>query len=102
MLDISSVPIVYTALNLVLAMAMYTLMARFLLMIVFDDDSQTVFWKVFRQVSDPLIRLVGAVTPAVVPTGVQILFGIVWIVGIRVLILLTFISFGWISLGGVQ
>jgi uncharacterized protein YggT (Ycf19 family) len=102
MLDISSIPVSYTVLNFVLAMAMYTLMARFILAIFFDETSTVVIWKVFRQVTDPMLQLFRTVTPAVVPGGLVMLFALVWIVGLRLLLLLTYLAYGWINLGAVS
>jgi uncharacterized protein YggT (Ycf19 family) len=102
MLDISTIPVSYTALNFVLAMAMYTLMARFVLGIFFDEGSTLVIWKVFRQVTDPMLRLFRILTPAVVPGGLVMVFALVWIVGLRLLLLLTYLANGWINLGGAS
>jgi hypothetical protein len=100
MLDVSSIPFSYTAINFVLAMAMYTLMARFVMSIFIADGSTMVLWRVFRQVTDPILRFFRVITPAVVPGGLLILFSIVWIMGARLFLLLTFLSYGWINLGG--
>ena len=100
MLDLSTIPFSYTALNFLLAMVMYTLMARFLLGIFFDASSGVVIWKVFQQITDPVLRFVKFFTPAVVPFGLLLLFGIVWTIGLRLLLLVTYLSFGWMRLGG--
>jgi uncharacterized protein YggT (Ycf19 family) len=100
MLDLTTIPLSYTVLNFVLAMAMYTLIARFILGIFFDAQSNVVIWKAFQQISDPILRLVRFFTPAIVPFGLIILFGVFWTIGLRLLLLLTYLSFGWISLGG--
>jgi uncharacterized protein YggT (Ycf19 family) len=102
MLDISSIPISYTVVNFVLAMAMYTLIARFILGIFFDAGSSIVIWKVFQQVTDPMLQLFRVMTPAVVPGGLVILFGLIWIIGLRLLLLLTYLAYGWINLGAAQ
>jgi hypothetical protein len=99
MLDISSIPVSYTAINFVLAMAMYTLMARFVLGIFFNSSSGVVLWKVFQQVTDPILKAFSFITPAVVPGGLLLLFAIVWIIAARLLLLLTYLSYGWLKLG---
>jgi hypothetical protein len=102
MIDISSIPLTYTVTNFVLAMIMYTLMARFILGIFFDASSGMVIWKVFQQVTDPVLRAVRLVTPAVVPFGLVLIFAILWVIALRLLLLLTFIANGWINLGGAS
>ena len=102
MLDLSTIPLSYTVLNFALAMAMYTLLARFILGIFFDAGSTIVIWKVFQQISDPIIALVRFVTPAVVPFGLVLIFGVIWTIGLRLLLLLTYLQYGWIQLGGAS
>jgi uncharacterized protein YggT (Ycf19 family) len=102
MLDVSSIPIGYTVINFVLAMAMYTLMARFILAIFFDQDSTVVIWKVFRQVTDPMLQAFRYITPAVVPGGLVMLFALIWLLGARLLLLLTYLAYGWINLGAAS
>jgi uncharacterized protein YggT (Ycf19 family) len=99
MLDVASIPVSYTVLNFVLAMAMYTLMARFVLAIFFDETSGMVIWKVFRQITDPMLLAFRAITPAVVPGGLVMLFALVWIIAARLMLLLFYLSNGWINLG---
>jgi hypothetical protein len=100
MLDVASIPLSYTVLNFLLAMAMYTLMARFVLAIFFHDSSNMVIWKVFRQVTDPVLRLFQYITPAVVPAGLVMIFALVWIIAARLALLLVYLSNGWLNLGG--
>jgi hypothetical protein len=88
--------------NLVLAAAMYTLLGRFLLSIVFDRGSPMVIWRVFVQITNPIIAAVRFVTPALVPEGLVIIFGVVWLLALRMLLLLTLLSAGVVQLGGVS
>ena len=50
----------YQAPNLALAALMYTLLGRFLLSLVFPDDSEKVIWRTFRQITQPVIEAVQA------------------------------------------
>jgi YggT family protein len=70
--------------NLLLAMAMYTLIGRFVLSFIFAPDNQAAFWRVFQQISDPLIVVTAIVTPAVVPRLLLPLVGFVWAFLLRV------------------
>ncbi len=88
--------------NLILAAAMYTLLGRFLLSIVFDRNSQMVIWRVFVQITDPIVAAVRFVTPQLVPEGLVVIFGVVWLIALRMLLLLTLLSFGVIQLGGAS
>jgi uncharacterized protein YggT (Ycf19 family) len=69
--------------NFILAAAMYTLLGRFLLSIVFENDNPMVLWRVFKQVTDPIVNAVRLVTPAIVPARVVILFAVLWCLALR-------------------
>lgn len=70
--------------NLVLAAAMYTLIGRFLLSLVFPPDSDRVIWRVFVQATDPVVKTVGLVTPRIVPPRLLVLLAAVWCFAARV------------------
>jgi uncharacterized protein YggT (Ycf19 family) len=80
--------------NFILAAAMYTLLGRFLLSLVFDDNSSMVLWRVFRQVTDPILIAVKLVTPAVVPIRVVILFAVLWCLALRMAVFVLFRMYG--------
>lgn len=82
--------------NLVLAAAMYTLLGRFLLSLVFQPDSDKVIWRVFAQVTDPVVRGVGLLTPQVVPERLVVLLAVVWVFLARVLLFFVLRSYGLI------
>jgi uncharacterized protein YggT (Ycf19 family) len=85
----------YTIPNFILAAAMYTIMGRYLLSLVFKPDSQMVIWRVFAQVTDPILNFVRGLTPQVVPAGLVMVFSIFWIVLLRVVLLIAAIVFGF-------
>jgi uncharacterized protein YggT (Ycf19 family) len=74
--------------NLLLAAVMYTLLGRLVLSVVFHPDSQAVVWRVFCQVTDPVLRVVGAVTPRIAPPLIVLVFAIVWCLFLRMLLLI--------------
>jgi YggT family protein len=83
--------------NLILAALVYTLIGRYVLELAFDyfaKGRDAVILKVFRQVTDPVLRLVRIVTPAVVPDGLVIVLAIVWLMGLRMFWLLTVLASG--------
>ena len=70
--------------NLLLAALMYTLLGRFLLSLVFAPDSEKVIWRVFKQITDPFVNLVGFVTPRIVPGHLLVLFAALWTLLLRI------------------
>ncbi len=73
--------------NYLLAAAMYTLMGRYLLSLFFKPDSELVIWRVFCQLSDPILHTVRAITPAMVPSGLVMVLAIVWMILLRLMLL---------------
>jgi uncharacterized protein YggT (Ycf19 family) len=90
----------YTIPNFILAAAMYTVMGRYLLSLVFKPDSDMVVWKVFTQITDPILRFVRSLTPAVVPDGLVMVFTIFWIILLRIMLLIAAVVFGFAPLFG--
>ncbi|MDP3408599.1 hypothetical protein [Bosea sp. (in: a-proteobacteria)] len=86
----------YQAPNLALAALMYTLLGRFLLSLVFPDDSQKVIWKTFRQITQPAIAAVKIVTPGAVHERIVILLAFVWLLFIRMVLFIGFAAAGWL------
>ncbi len=85
---------IYQAPNLILAALMYTLIGRFLLSLIFEPGSDRVIWRVFAQITDPVVNAVGFVTPTVVPDRVVVLFAVVWILLARVLLFFSLRAYG--------
>jgi hypothetical protein len=80
--------------NLFLAAMIYTLIGRYLLELLFRKNPDVTILAVFRKVTDPILRLVRLVTPAVVPNGVVVVLAIVWMLGLRMFWLLTVLAAG--------
>ena len=87
---------VYQVPNLILAMAMYTLLGRFLLSLIFPPESDKVIWRVFAQITSPIMLAVGAITPRVVPERLVVLLAVVWIFLARILLFFIVRSYGLI------
>jgi uncharacterized protein YggT (Ycf19 family) len=85
--------------NLVLAAAMYTLIGRLLLSIFFGPGSAAVIWRVFVQITDPIVRAVGAVSPRIVPAPLLVAFAIVWCLALRMMLLLILTMYGFAPRG---
>jgi len=91
----------YTIPNFFLAAAMYTLIGRYVLSLIFTPDSDKVIWRVFAQITDPILRFVRTLTPQVVPNGLVMLFAIFWLLIARIILLILAVVFGFSpGLGG--
>ena len=84
----------FVAPNYVLAAAMYTLMGRYLLSLMFKPDSQMVIWRAFVGLTDPILKAVRHVTPAVVPHGLVMVLAIVWVIILRIVLFLLLLKIG--------
>jgi len=80
--------------NYVLAAAMYTLMGRYLLSLIFKPDSQLVIWRAFVGMTDPILKAVRLVTPAVVPNGLVMVLAVVWVIMLRIVLFLLLLKLG--------
>lgn len=85
--------------NFLLAVLMYTLLARVLLGLMVDPDSPNYIWRFFCSITDPVVALVSFVTPKAAPPVVIWLFGFVWLFWLRVALLYLFLLFGALPVG---
>jgi YggT family protein len=69
--------------NMLLAALLYTLLGRYILSLVFRPDSDLVIWRVFRQLTDPVLMATRAFTPAVAPQAVVMIFAVIWLIALR-------------------
>ncbi len=82
---------------------MYTLIGRAVLAMVFDEDSDLTIWRVFKQITQPAVTAVQAVTPLAVPPRVVVIFAVFWMMLLRLVLLLGFAMAGLlpsIGMGG--
>lgn len=80
--------------NLLMAALIYSLIGRYILELVFAKKPDAVIVKVFRQVTAPVVGTVRAITPAIVPDGLVIVFSIIWLMSLRMFLYLTIIAAG--------
>ncbi len=80
--------------NLALAALVYTLLGRYVLGLFFKADSEAVMLKVFRSITDPILNGVRAITPAVVPNGLVLVFAVLWLIALRMFWFLTCVAAG--------
>ena len=80
--------------NFVLAALMYTLLGRTLLALIVQPDSSNYIWRFFCRITDPVVAVVGPITPKAAAPVVILLFGVVWLFWLRVLLLNVFLAFG--------
>lgn len=70
--------------NLLIAMAMYSVLARFLLSLFMRPDQ--VMLKVFTQVTEPVLAPVRVITPRIVPEPLIYIFAFLWLFALRILL----------------
>lgn len=87
--------------NLVMSALIYTLIGRYILDLVFGSHSQAVILHVFRRITDPVLKAVRFITPAVVPNGIVMVFAIVWLMAARMFWFLTAVAAGMQASVGV-
>lgn len=80
--------------NLVLAALLYTMIGRYALELLFARKPDAVILTVFRSVTDPFLKLVRVLTPAVVPNGLVMVASIVWLIALRMFLYLTVLAAG--------
>lgn len=80
--------------NFVLAALVYTLIGRFALSFFVPEDWDNYIWRAFKGMTDPVVRVVGAGTPAIVPYRVILLFSALWLTVARVALALALSAAG--------
>jgi uncharacterized protein YggT (Ycf19 family) len=85
----------YTIPNFALAAAMYTIIGRYVLSLIFKPDSDKVIWRVFAQITDPILKFVRALTPVIVPNGLVMIFSVFWLLMARIFLLIIAFAFGF-------
>jgi YggT family protein len=80
--------------NFILAVLMYTMLARALLGLIVAPDSQNYIWRFFCRTTDPVAHAVAAVTPKACPPVVIWLFAFVWLFWLRLAMFIAFSLLG--------
>ena len=70
--------------SLILALLSYLLIARLVIDLVFGSRGDNLVFRALRWVTSPLVRLVGAITPRVVPGALVTGCAVVWIFAARI------------------
>jgi uncharacterized protein YggT (Ycf19 family) len=78
--------------NLLIAMAMYSILARFILSLFMSRDQ--VMLGVFIQITDPVLAPVRAITPRIVPEPVIYLFCFLWLFALRIVMYIVLRMYG--------
>jgi hypothetical protein len=78
----------YTAVDYLLAILMYTLLGRVLLGLIVPPQSQNYIWRFFVRLTDPVAAVVAQATPKAAAPVVVWLFGFVWLFWLRALLML--------------
>jgi uncharacterized protein YggT (Ycf19 family) len=92
----------YNGPNMLLSILLYTLMGRYLLSLVFRPQSELVIWRVFCQVTDPVLTIVRAITPKIVAPGLVMIFAVFWLILLRIVWLIAAVMFGFLPQVGAQ
>jgi YggT family protein len=82
--------------NLALAALFYTLLGRYALSLIFPANSDRVIWRVFAQITDPVLRAVRAITPAAFPNGLVMVASLFWLILLRAIWLLLAAMYGFL------
>lgn len=80
--------------NFILAALVYTLIGRFALSFFVPQTWDNYIWKAFTRLTDPVVSLVGAGTPSIVPHRVLLLFSVLWLMAVRVMLAIGLTEFG--------
>ncbi len=87
--------------NMAMAALMYTLMGRYVLGLLFSKKPDAVILRVFSSVTDPVLKLVRLITPAIVPSGLVLVFAIGWLMALRLIWFIVCVSAGMRPIAGV-
>lgn len=80
--------------NLIMAALIYTLIGRYLLDLLLRKKPDAVIRRAFQSVSDPVLKVVRVITPAVVPDGLVVVFAVAWLMAARMFWFLTCVAAG--------
>ena len=78
--------------NLLIAMAMYSILARFVLSVFMSSDQ--VMMRVFIQVTEPVLAPVRVITPRIVPEPVIFVFAFLWLFALRIVFYIVMRMYG--------
>jgi YggT family protein len=79
---------------------MYTMLGRALLGLFVEHESKNYIWRGFCAITDPVLKVISAVTPKAAAPVVLWLFGFVWMFWLRLLLFIVFFTTGLLKVGG--
>jgi len=85
--------------NFILAAVMYTLLGRLILGFFVPENWDNYIWRAFRLITDPVVRVVRFVTPAILSHQVVLVFGVLWMMVARIGWLLVLLNLGLVPSG---
>lgn len=88
--------------NFVLAAVMYTLLGRLVLGLFVPEDWDNYIWRAFRKVTDPYVRAVRYVTPDALTHIVVLIFGVLWLMTLRLVYFVMLANAGLIGGGAAS
>ncbi len=80
--------------NFVLAAVMYTLLGRLVLGLFVPENWDNYIWRAFVAITGPFLKPVRFVTPTVLGNVAVMVFGVFWIMLIRLVYLIALINVG--------
>ncbi len=69
--------------NFVLAALFWTLLGRFVLALFVPENWDNYIWRAFVRLTEPVVRIVRAITPAIVPPRMLLLLAALWLLVLR-------------------
>jgi uncharacterized protein YggT (Ycf19 family) len=81
--------------NFILAAVMYTMLGRLILSFFAPPGWQNYIWRAFTRITEPALKLVRVLTPSGLPEALILVFGVLWLMLLR---LLFFIGMGQLGL----
>ena len=66
---------------------MYSVLGRLILSFFAPPDWKNYIWRAFVRVTDPVVRLVRLITPAVLPNVLVLVFAFFWLMAARLALL---------------
>jgi uncharacterized protein YggT (Ycf19 family) len=85
--------------NFILAALVYTLIGRFVLSFFVPENWDNYIWRAFTRLTNPVVGLVAAGTPAIVPHRVILIFSALWLTVARVVYALSLAAAGLLPTG---
>ena len=71
--------------NFILAAVMYTMLGRLVLSFFAPPNWQNYIWRAFVRITEPALTLVRPITPLGLPETIILVFGVLWLMVLRLL-----------------